>query len=184
MPSVRSDWVASLSCLREGRLCFPHWSCLVLVLLQGPSPFCFTPSVQHQGRLSLDLSHRACSDYSEMRASQGSNSLPSSARLGNYRWCLYSDNRSLGGLPLGLLSLQRLSSAPSPEWLLSCGLSSMPMFSEPLPSACCSVMVAVVSGGILVGVLFPDPQLVHPGCPVWIHTWGRCNSEESVTVVW
>lgn len=57
------------------------------------------------------------------------------------------------------------------------------MFSEPLPSACCSVMVAVVSGGILVGVLFPDPQLVHPGCPVWIHTWGRCNSEESVGVV-
>ncbi|XP_029397172.1 disks large homolog 5 isoform X3 [Mus pahari] len=42
-----------------------------------------SPSVQHQGRLSLDLSHRACSDYSEMRASQGSNSLPSSARLGS-----------------------------------------------------------------------------------------------------
>nr|XP_008506307.1 PREDICTED: disks large homolog 5 isoform X1 [Equus przewalskii] len=40
-------------------------------------------SVQHQGRLSLDLSHRACSDYSEMRASHGSNSLPSSARLGS-----------------------------------------------------------------------------------------------------
>lgn len=43
----------------------------------------FSCSVQHQGRLSLDLSHRACSDYSEMRASHGSNSLPSSARLGN-----------------------------------------------------------------------------------------------------
>ncbi|XP_004383225.1 disks large homolog 5 [Trichechus manatus latirostris] len=41
------------------------------------------PSVQHQVRLSLDLSHRACSDYSEMRASQGSNSLPSSTRLGS-----------------------------------------------------------------------------------------------------
>ncbi|XP_078201626.1 disks large homolog 5 isoform X5 [Callithrix jacchus] len=41
------------------------------------------PSVQHQGRLSLDLSHRACSDYSEMRATHGSNSLPSSARLGS-----------------------------------------------------------------------------------------------------
>nr|XP_012617907.1 disks large homolog 5 isoform X4 [Microcebus murinus] len=38
---------------------------------------------QHQGRLSLDLSHRACSDYSEMRATHGSNSLPSSARLGS-----------------------------------------------------------------------------------------------------
>ncbi|KAG3264610.1 discs large MAGUK scaffold protein 5, transcript variant X3 [Ictidomys tridecemlineatus] len=41
------------------------------------------PSVQHQGRLSLDLSHRASSDYAEMRASHGSNSLPSSARLGS-----------------------------------------------------------------------------------------------------
>uniref|UniRef100_A0A673V815 Discs large MAGUK scaffold protein 5 n=1 Tax=Suricata suricatta TaxID=37032 RepID=A0A673V815_SURSU len=41
------------------------------------------PSVQHQGRLSLDLSHRTGSDYSEMRASHGSNSLPSSARLGS-----------------------------------------------------------------------------------------------------
>ncbi|XP_012579236.1 PREDICTED: disks large homolog 5 isoform X2 [Condylura cristata] len=41
------------------------------------------PSVQHQGRRSLDLSNRACSDYSEMRASHGSNSLPSSARLGS-----------------------------------------------------------------------------------------------------
>ncbi|XP_027386639.1 disks large homolog 5 isoform X8 [Bos indicus x Bos taurus] len=39
------------------------------------------PSVQHQGRLSLDLSPRACSDCSDMRASHGSNSLPSSARL-------------------------------------------------------------------------------------------------------
>ncbi|XP_077751285.1 disks large homolog 5 isoform X5 [Canis aureus] len=41
------------------------------------------PSVQHQGRLSLDLSHRSGSDYSDMRASHGSNSLPSSARLGS-----------------------------------------------------------------------------------------------------
>ncbi|XP_044095847.1 disks large homolog 5 isoform X2 [Neovison vison] len=41
------------------------------------------PSVQHQGRLSLDLSHRVGSDYSDMRTSHGSNSLPSSARLGS-----------------------------------------------------------------------------------------------------
>ncbi|XP_036784563.2 disks large homolog 5 isoform X8 [Manis pentadactyla] len=47
------------------------------------SPQGLHPSVQHQGRLSLDLSHRTCSDYSEMRASHGSNSLPSSARLGS-----------------------------------------------------------------------------------------------------
>uniref|UniRef100_A0A8C0BKZ5 Discs large MAGUK scaffold protein 5 n=1 Tax=Buteo japonicus TaxID=224669 RepID=A0A8C0BKZ5_9AVES len=40
----------------------------------------------HQGRLSLDLSHKQSSDYSEnsrTRASHGSNSLPSSARLGS-----------------------------------------------------------------------------------------------------
>uniref|UniRef100_A0A8C8VIL6 Discs large MAGUK scaffold protein 5 n=1 Tax=Pelusios castaneus TaxID=367368 RepID=A0A8C8VIL6_9SAUR len=44
------------------------------------------PSAQHQGRLSLDLSHKHSSDYSEnsrTRASHGSNSLPSSARLGS-----------------------------------------------------------------------------------------------------
>ncbi|XP_045147635.1 disks large homolog 5 [Echinops telfairi] len=41
------------------------------------------PSVQHQVRLSLDLSHRVCNDYSEMRTSHGCNSLPSSARLGS-----------------------------------------------------------------------------------------------------
>ncbi|XP_010587563.2 disks large homolog 5 isoform X1 [Loxodonta africana] len=43
----------------------------------------FHPSVQHQVRLSLDLSHRICSDHSEMRACHGSNSLPSSTRLGS-----------------------------------------------------------------------------------------------------
>ncbi|XP_042763407.1 disks large homolog 5 isoform X4 [Panthera leo] len=47
------------------------------------SPQGLHPSVQHQGRLSLDLSHRTGSDYSEMRTSHGSNSLPSSARLGS-----------------------------------------------------------------------------------------------------
>ncbi|XP_028915377.1 disks large homolog 5 isoform X8 [Ornithorhynchus anatinus] len=44
------------------------------------------PSPQHQGRLSLDLSHKHSSDYPETtrtRASHGSNSLPSSARLGS-----------------------------------------------------------------------------------------------------
>nr|XP_033796802.1 disks large homolog 5 isoform X2 [Geotrypetes seraphini]XP_033796803.1 disks large homolog 5 isoform X2 [Geotrypetes seraphini] len=43
-------------------------------------------SSQHQGRLSLDLSHKHINDYSEnsrARASHGSNSLPSSARLGS-----------------------------------------------------------------------------------------------------
>ncbi|KAL0615703.1 Disks large-like protein 5 [Plecturocebus cupreus] len=50
---------------------------------QDAGPQGLHPSVQHQGRLSLDLSHRACSDYSEMRATHGSNSLPSSARLGS-----------------------------------------------------------------------------------------------------
>ncbi|NWZ43047.1 DLG5 protein, partial [Brachypodius atriceps] len=44
------------------------------------------PSSQHQGRLSLDLSHKHSNDYSEnsrTRTSHGSNSLPSSARLGS-----------------------------------------------------------------------------------------------------
>ncbi|KAM6185552.1 LOW QUALITY PROTEIN: disks large homolog 5 [Rhynchocyon petersi] len=41
------------------------------------------PSVQHQVRLSLDLSQRSFGDCPERRASHGSNSLPSSARLGS-----------------------------------------------------------------------------------------------------
>uniref|UniRef100_A0A8D2Q9H2 Discs large MAGUK scaffold protein 5 n=1 Tax=Varanus komodoensis TaxID=61221 RepID=A0A8D2Q9H2_VARKO len=44
------------------------------------------PSAQHQGRLSLDLSHKHsgdCSENSRTRSSHGSNSLPSSARLGS-----------------------------------------------------------------------------------------------------
>uniref|UniRef100_A0A8C0KME5 Discs large MAGUK scaffold protein 5 n=1 Tax=Canis lupus dingo TaxID=286419 RepID=A0A8C0KME5_CANLU len=56
---------------------------LALVFLPSTSLMWFSCSVQHQGRLSLDLSHRSGSDYSDMRASHGSNSLPSSARLGN-----------------------------------------------------------------------------------------------------
>nr|XP_020665112.1 disks large homolog 5 isoform X5 [Pogona vitticeps] len=42
------------------------------------------PSAQHQGRLSLDLSHKhsnECSENTRTRSSHGSNSLPSSARL-------------------------------------------------------------------------------------------------------
>ncbi|XP_077202063.1 disks large homolog 5 isoform X3 [Paroedura picta] len=51
------------------------------------SQFCHQhlhPSTQHQGRLSLDLSHKhsgECSENSRTRSSHGSNSLPSSARL-------------------------------------------------------------------------------------------------------
>ncbi|XP_043911699.1 disks large homolog 5 [Protopterus annectens] len=44
------------------------------------------PSPQHQGRLSLDLSHKPSSEFSETsrtRAPHGTNSLPSSARLGS-----------------------------------------------------------------------------------------------------
>lgn len=61
----------------------PQWPCPGLVFLPSASHVWFSRSVQHQGRLSLDLSHRVGSDYSDMRASHGSNSLPSSARLGN-----------------------------------------------------------------------------------------------------
>ncbi|KAM3834704.1 disks large homolog 5 isoform 2-T2 [Vipera latastei] len=44
------------------------------------------PSAQHQGHLSLDLSHKhssECSENARSRSSHGSNSLPSSARLGS-----------------------------------------------------------------------------------------------------
>ncbi|XP_053163469.1 disks large homolog 5 isoform X4 [Hemicordylus capensis] len=53
------------------------------------SQFCHQhlhPSAQHQGRLSLDLSHKhssECPENSRTRSSHGSNSLPSSARLGS-----------------------------------------------------------------------------------------------------
>ncbi|XP_069096910.1 disks large homolog 5 isoform X4 [Pleurodeles waltl] len=40
-------------------------------------------SIQHQGRLSLDLSHKDFSEPPRTRASHNSNSLPSSARLGS-----------------------------------------------------------------------------------------------------
>ncbi|XP_053306453.1 disks large homolog 5 [Spea bombifrons] len=46
------------------------------------------PSAQHHGRLSLDLSHKHPADYCENsrpRVPHGSNSLPSSARLGSSR---------------------------------------------------------------------------------------------------
>ncbi|XP_053535650.1 disks large homolog 5a isoform X4 [Ictalurus punctatus] len=52
------------------------------------------PSPQHQGRLSLDLSQKRSAEYSESsrssRTSHGTNSLPSSARLGsssNVQYC-------------------------------------------------------------------------------------------------
>ncbi|XP_063163758.1 disks large homolog 5 isoform X2 [Candoia aspera] len=44
------------------------------------------PGAQHQGHLSLDLSHKhssECSENTRSRSSHGSNSLPSSARLGS-----------------------------------------------------------------------------------------------------
>lgn len=46
-----------------------------------------TFSPQHQGRLSLDLSHKRAGDLTETSCSQpphSTNSLPSSARLGTY----------------------------------------------------------------------------------------------------
>nr|XP_031538177.1 disks large homolog 5 isoform X3 [Vicugna pacos] len=96
------------------------------------------PSVQHQGRLSLDLSHRACSDYSEMRASHGSNSLPSSARLGSSSNLQFKAERikipstpryprSVVGSDRGSLSHSECSTPPqSPlnaDGLSSCGQS-------------------------------------------------------------
>ncbi|XP_073775974.1 disks large homolog 5a isoform X4 [Danio rerio] len=55
------------------------------------------PSPQHQGQLSLDLSQKRSTDYSESsrssRASHGTNSLPSSARLGSSNNLQYRTER-------------------------------------------------------------------------------------------
>ncbi|XP_056104082.1 disks large homolog 5a isoform X2 [Rhinichthys klamathensis goyatoka] len=55
------------------------------------------PSPQHQGHLSLDLSQKRTPDYSESsrssRASHGTNSLPSSARLGSSNNLQYRTER-------------------------------------------------------------------------------------------
>ncbi|XP_044798281.1 disks large homolog 5 isoform X6 [Bubalus bubalis] len=96
------------------------------------------PSVQHQGRLSLDLSPRACSDCSDMRASHGSNSLPSSARLGSSSNLQFKAERikipstpryprSVVGSDRGSLSHSECSTPPqsplSVEGLSSCSQS-------------------------------------------------------------
>lgn len=110
-------WSWPVTCVSPLQLHF------ILVFLPCPSPVWFSRSVQHQGRLSLDLSHRACSDYSEMRASHGSNSLPSSARLGNCTTRTFSlvqpflhlcilMPRPPGGLPTWSPALPGLRSAP------------------------------------------------------------------------
>ncbi|XP_058882360.1 disks large homolog 5-like isoform X1 [Acipenser ruthenus] len=53
------------------------------------------PSPQHQGRLSLDLSQKRSSDFSEASRSRshGTNSLPSSARLGSSNTLQYRTER-------------------------------------------------------------------------------------------
>lgn len=110
--------------LPSGHICFCFSS--------GTPHLLFLLSVQHQGRLSLDLSHRACSDYSEMRATHGSNSLPSSARLGNctiwtlccrgcqaFHLCLHPDVQICGWAPhTSSCHLLGLSSFPYWEGLL------------------------------------------------------------------
>ncbi|XP_069428651.1 disks large homolog 5 isoform X3 [Ovis canadensis] len=108
------------------------------------------PSVQHQGRLSLDLSPRACSDCSDMRASHGSNSLPSSARLGSSSNLQFKAERikipstpryprSVMGSDRGSLSHSECSTPPQSPLSVE-GLSSC---SQPQTSAATLPRIAV-----------------------------------------
>ncbi|XP_040098260.1 disks large homolog 5 isoform X2 [Oryx dammah] len=108
------------------------------------------PSVQHQGRLSLDLSPRACSDCSDMRASHGSNSLPSSARLGSSSNLQFKAERikipstpryprSVVGSDRGSLSHSECSTPPQSPLSVE-GLSSC---SQPQTSAATLPRIAV-----------------------------------------
>uniref|UniRef100_A0A452QXL7 Discs large MAGUK scaffold protein 5 n=1 Tax=Ursus americanus TaxID=9643 RepID=A0A452QXL7_URSAM len=119
----------------------PSCQCTIPMAMSSPglpntSPVWFSCSVQHQGRLSLDLSHRVGSDYSDMRTSHGSNSLPSSARLGcvsllvwatGEQRCGLQSPGSFAPLPTGSLSHSECSTPPqSPlniDTLSSCSQS-------------------------------------------------------------
>ncbi|XP_048843263.1 disks large homolog 5a isoform X4 [Brienomyrus brachyistius] len=82
-----------------------------------PSQICHPhshPSPQHQGRLSLDLSHKRSSDFTEparSRTPHGTNSLPSSARLGSSSNLQYRTERikipSTPRYPRSMLSSDR-----------------------------------------------------------------------------
>uniref|UniRef100_A0A8C2VYF5 Discs large MAGUK scaffold protein 5 n=2 Tax=Chinchilla lanigera TaxID=34839 RepID=A0A8C2VYF5_CHILA len=108
------------------------------------------PSVQHQGRLSLDLSYRACGDCSEMRASHGSNSLPSSARLGSSSNLQFKAERikipltpryprSVMGSDRGSLSHSECSTPPQSPL----NTDSLPSCSQPQTSASTLPRIAV-----------------------------------------
>ncbi|KFO37025.1 Disks large like protein 5 [Fukomys damarensis] len=108
------------------------------------------PSVQHQGRLSLDLSHRACGDCSEMRASHGSNSLPSSARLGSSSNLQFKAERikipltpryprSVMGSDRGSLSHSECSTPPQSPL----NIDTLPSCSQPQTSASTLPRIAV-----------------------------------------
>uniref|UniRef100_A0A8C2KMH3 Discs, large homolog 5a (Drosophila) n=1 Tax=Cyprinus carpio TaxID=7962 RepID=A0A8C2KMH3_CYPCA len=78
-------------------------------------------SPQHQGHLSLDLSQKRPTDYSDSsqssRASHGTNSLPSSARLGSSNHLQYRTERikipSTPRYPRSMLGSERECSSPS-----------------------------------------------------------------------
>ncbi|KAM6183856.1 disks large homolog 5 isoform 2-T2 [Erethizon dorsatum] len=108
------------------------------------------PSVQHQGRLSLDLSHRACGDCSEMRASHGSNSLPSSARLGSSSNLQFKAERikipltpryprSVTGSDRGSLSHSECSTPPQSPL----NIDTLPSCSQPQTSASTLPRIAI-----------------------------------------
>ncbi|EHB11909.1 Disks large-like protein 5 [Heterocephalus glaber] len=108
------------------------------------------PSVQHQGRLSLDLSHRACGDCSDMRASHGSNSLPSSARLGSSSNLQFKAERikipltpryprSVMGSDRGSLSHSECSTPPQSPL----NIDTLPSCSQPQTSASTLPRIAI-----------------------------------------
>ncbi|XP_023574792.1 disks large homolog 5 isoform X8 [Octodon degus] len=113
-------------------------------------PQSLPPSVQHQGRLSLDLSYRACGDCSEVRASHGSNSLPSSARLGSSSNLQFKAERikipltpryprSVMGSDRGSLSHSECSTPPQSPL----NIDTLPLCGQPQASASTLPRIAV-----------------------------------------
>lgn len=151
LSSADSQWLPGLPSASPGREALLPVTCVSPrgCVQSWPLTVWFSHSVQHQGRLSLDLSHRACSDYSEMRASHGSNSLPSSARLGN---CATQPCHSgSSGLFVSTCGIM-----PASWWPL-CGAS------PPGPRA---ALHRTVPWAVCCALRFPSGHAVVPGSPL------------------
>uniref|UniRef100_A0A672Z8T0 Disks large homolog 5-like n=1 Tax=Sphaeramia orbicularis TaxID=375764 RepID=A0A672Z8T0_9TELE len=83
----------------------------------GTGPFSSTFSPQHQGRLSLDLSHKRTGDLTETSCSQSAhttNSLPSSARLGTHKVLSYKPHTCVTSCLFSVLGSLSHSECSSP----------------------------------------------------------------------